>query len=92
MIVITTKKGSKTDRTSVSYSGYVGFDNIAKRLDMMSASDLKSYAAANNITLPNDKVTICNWNDEVLRTAVSHNHNVSINGGNERSSQHELFE
>nr|WP_320039588.1 TonB-dependent receptor [uncultured Bacteroides sp.] len=86
VIVITTKKGSKTDRTSVSYSGYVGFDNIAKRLDMMSASELSSYAAANNITLPNDKGYNTNWNDEVLRTAVSHNHNVSINGGNERSS------
>nr|WP_320059037.1 TonB-dependent receptor [uncultured Bacteroides sp.] len=86
VIVITTKKGSKSDRSSVSYSGYVGFDNIAKRLDMMTASDLLSYASANNITLPNNKGYNTNWNDEVLRTAVSHNHNISINGGNERSS------
>jgi len=86
VIVITTKKGSKTDRSSVSYSGYVGFDNIAKRLDMMSASDLHSYALANDITLPNDEGYNTNWNNEVLRTAVSHSHNVSINGGNERSS------
>ncbi len=86
VIVITTKKGSKNDRSSVSYSGYVGFDKIAKRLDMMSASDLLSYAAANNITLPNNEGYNTNWNDEVLRTAVSHSHNVSINGGNEHSS------
>ena len=26
-----------------------------------------------------------NWNDEVLRTAISHNHNVSINGGSEKT-------
>jgi len=86
VIVITTKKGSKSGRSSVSYSGYVGFDNIAKRLDMMSASDLRSYASANNITLPNDEGYNTNWNDQVLRTAVSHNHNVSINGGDKRSS------
>lgn len=86
VIVITTKKGSKTDRSSVSYNGYVGFDKIAKRLDMMSASDLHAYAADNNITLPNDKGNTTNWNDEVLRTAVSHSHSVSINGGTERSS------
>ncbi len=86
VIVITTKKGSKGDRTTVNYSAYVGLDNIAKRLDMMSASDLRSYASANNITLPNDKGYSTNWNDQVLRTAVSHNHNVSINGGNDRSN------
>jgi TonB-dependent starch-binding outer membrane protein SusC len=86
VVVITTKKGSKTDRSSVTYSGYVGFDKIAKRLDMMSASDLLAYAADNDITLPNDEGYNTNWNDEVLRTAVSQNHNVSINGGSERSS------
>ncbi len=86
VIVITTKKGSKADRTSVSYSGYVGIDNISKRLDMMNAADLHAYVKANNLTLPNDKGYDTNWNDEVLRTAVSHSHNVSINGGSERSS------
>jgi iron complex outermembrane receptor protein len=91
VIVITTKKGSKTDRSSVSYSGYAGFDNIAKRLEMMSASDLRAYASDNNITLPNDEGYNTNWNDEVLRTAVSHNHNVSINGGSERSSYNASF-
>ena len=39
----------------------------------------------NNITLPNDKGANTNWNDEVLRTAISHNHNVSINGGSEKT-------
>lgn len=78
-------KGSKSEHTSVNYSAYLAFDNIAKRLDMMTADELRTYAKENNITLPNDKGANTNWNDEVLRTAISHNHNVSINGGSEKT-------
>lgn len=52
---------------------------------MMTADELRTYAKENNITLPNDKGANTNWNDEVLRTAISHNHNVSINGGSEKT-------
>ena len=83
--MITTKKGSKSEHTSVNYSAYLAFDNIAKRLDMMTADELRTYAKENNITLPKDKGANTNWNDEVLRTAISHNHNVSINGGSEKT-------
>ena len=85
VILITTKKGSKSEHTSVNYIAYLAFDNIAKRLDMMTADELRTYAKENNITLPNDKGANTNWNDEVLRTAISHNHNVSINGGSEKT-------
>ena len=51
----------------------------------MTADELRTYAKENNITLPNDKGANTNWNDEVLRTAISHNHNVSINGGSEKT-------
>ena len=85
VLMITTKKGSKSEHTSVNYSAYLAFDNIAKRLDMMTADELRTYAKENNITLPNDKGANTNWNDEVLRTAISHNHNVSINGGSEKT-------
>ena len=70
---------------TLNYSAYLAFDNIAKRLDMMTADELRTYAKENNITLPNDKGANTNWNDEVLRTAISHNHNVSINGGSEKT-------
>lgn len=80
VIIITTKKG-KEGRTSVSYSGYVSFDRVLKNLDMMTADELRSYAAANNVTLPNDKGANTDWQSETQRTGVSHNHNVSISGG-----------
>lgn len=82
VIIVTTKKGNKTGRTNVSYNAYVAFDNKLKALDMMTASQLIDYANANGIALAGaDNPANTNWQDEVLRTAVSHNHNISINGG-----------
>ena len=81
VIIITTKSGGKTERTNVSYNGYVAFDVIAKKLDIASASDIRSYVKSNNLEYAYDKGGDTNWQDEVLRTGISHNHNLSINGG-----------
>ena len=58
---------------------------LPKRHSSNSLYGRTTYAKENNITLPNDKGANTNWNDEVLRTAISHNHNVSINGGSEKT-------
>ena len=84
VIIITTKSG-KSERTNVSYNGYVAFDNIAKTLDVAGADDIRNYVKANGIDYAYDKGGNTDWQDEVLRTGISHNHNVSINGGSERT-------
>lgn len=48
---------------------------------MCTADDLRQYAKDNNITLK-DGGANTDWQDEVLRTGISHNHNVNISGGN----------
>ena len=85
VIIITTKSGNKSERTNVSYNGYVAFDMISKKLDMATADDIRSYVRANNINYGYDNGANTDWQDEVLRTAVSHNHNISINGGTEKT-------
>lgn len=93
VIIITTKKGSRDGRTSVNYSGYVAWDNTLKTLDMMDSNELISYATANgygeqlatHYNIENNPYNT-NWQDLVLRTGFSHNHNVSINGGNNKTS------
>ena len=80
VIIITTKKGAE-EKTNVSYNGYVAFDNILKKYDVCTADDLRQYAKDNNITLK-DGGANTDWQDEVLRTGISHNHNVNISGGN----------
>lgn len=84
VIIITTKKGSK-ERTNVTYNGYVAFDNILKKYDVCTADDLRQYAKDNNITLKDGGANM-DWQDEVLRTGISHNHNVNISGGNGSTS------
>ena len=75
VIIVTTKKGNKDGRTNV---------------DMMTADEVLAYADANGIDLSSyydvNNPADVNWQDEVLRTAFSHNHNVAINGGNEKTS------
>ena len=84
VIIITTKKGAE-EKTNVTYNGYVAIDNILKKYDVASAADLRDYATKNGVALK-DGGASTNWQDEVLRTAISHNHNVSISGGNGRTS------
>lgn len=59
----------------------MAFDNILKKYDVCTADDLRQYAKDNNITLK-DGGANTDWQDEVLRTGISHNHNVNISGGN----------
>ena len=84
VIIITTKKGEE-DKTNVTYNGYVAFDKILNTYDMFTADELRQYAKNNGVTLKDGGANV-DWQEEVLRTGISHNHNVSISGGNSRTS------
>ena len=90
VIIVTTKKGNKNGKTNVSYSGYVAWDKTMKTLDMMTADEVLAYADANDLDLSGyydvNNPANTDWQSEVLRTGFSHNHNISINGGNEQTS------
>jgi len=98
VVLITTKRG-KQGKTRVSYDGYVGVQSIAKKMDMMNGEEFATMAniAAENSNLGKmyggadpkwkepsyyrDHST--DWQDLIFREAWMHNHQVSINGGNE---------
>lgn len=87
VIMITTKKGRlNQDRVNVNYSGYVAFDNALKTLDMATADDIRNYVKDNNLSYAYDHGSSTDWQKEVLRTGVSHNHNLSINGGGKKTT------
>ena len=81
VIIITTKSGQE-GRTNVSYNAYVAIDKVSKTLDMASASQLRSSGL---IGSEQDGGGDTDWQKEVLRTGFSHNHNVSISGGNAKT-------
>lgn len=85
VIIVTTKRGAEGP-ARVTYSGYVSWEKIANDHKMMTADELRAYAAENNINLKNDLGANTNWAKEVQRTGFAHNHNLSITGGSKSTS------
>jgi TonB-linked SusC/RagA family outer membrane protein len=95
VIIITTKRGQSGD-AQVSYNGFVGAQMIPKRLELLN---LRQYAEHRNVLAANGMVNQNNsfvrpdllgagtdWQKELFTTAVMHSHNLSISGGNDRST------
>ena len=90
VVLITTNQG-KASKTKVSYEGYYGLQQLPKKLDVLN---LRAYAEYQNLRAqvlgfgdreefkdPSLLGEGTNWQDEIFRTAISTNHNVSIQGG-----------
>ena len=84
VVLITTKKGNYS-RPSVNLSYTLSLDRPIGKLDLLNGDE---YVQIYKQFYPNDIYTAghnTDWLDAVTRTAVSHNTNASISGGNERS-------
>ena len=86
VILITTKAGKREAQTTANYSGYVSLAAFGKKLDMMDGDDIR--AGLTNYT---DRGYDTDWLDAVSRTALTHNHNVNISGGNKSTSYNADF-
>jgi TonB-dependent starch-binding outer membrane protein SusC len=74
VIIVTTKRGSKSGALSATYDGYVSAANVFRRQPVMTKSE---YVAAGG----NDLGSETDWQDEVTRTGISNVHNVALSGG-----------
>lgn len=84
VIIITTKKG-EYNSSKISFSSHVSFDQVAKKLDLLTAGELRQFVDDNNLNF-NDGMGDVDWQDEVFRTGISQNYNLSFSGGNESST------
>ena len=93
VIMITTKRG-KAGEATITYDGYVGWQSMPKKLEMMN---LREYAAHHNVRADAQIVAHSNnfvnpellgegtdWQDELYRNALMTSHNISITGGQEK--------
>ncbi|WP_372932527.1 TonB-dependent receptor [Mariniphaga sediminis] len=87
VILITTKRG-KSGKQVISYNGYVGVETISNKIDMLSADEYRAYLSDNGLSLnPEDEMNAnTDWQDEMTRVGVSHKNNISISGGNNRTT------
>ena len=88
VIMVTTKQGAK-GRTVVNYNGFVSFQQITKKMDLLNAADYAETINANRTELgvakPFTDQQIADfrangggtdWQDEIYRTAVQQNHQI----------------
>lgn len=88
VILITTKRG-KNGATRVTYDGYYGSQKVNKTLDVLNASQ---FAQLENEVFKNnyypDPASLgegVNWQKLIFRKAPIQNHQLSINGGSEKT-------
>ena len=87
VIVITTKRGEE-NTSKISYNGYVGFEVVSNKIEMMSASEYRAYLSANNLVLQpqNEDNVDRDWQDELTRVGISHNNYISVSGGTSQTT------
>ena len=84
VIIITTKKGRKGQKAQVSYNGNVSVSMRQKSLDLLNADQYRNFV--NSYYGPNSEAAALlgdantDWQDEIYRTAVSTDHNVTVAG------------
>jgi iron complex outermembrane receptor protein len=88
VIMITTKRGSSgtgAREAQVDFTTYMAADVVANRLNLLSADQIRSYVADNNLNFE-DGGASTDWQDEIFRTGLSQNYNLSITGGDQKAN------
>ena len=93
VIIVTTKKGKIGEgKTNVNYTYTLGVSSIAKKLNLLTASEWAQYQKdyfSNKGGYNDSEITALgkgtDWQDEVLRNAIQQSHELSINGGTEKN-------
>ncbi|WP_440332636.1 SusC/RagA family TonB-linked outer membrane protein [Leyella stercorea] len=84
VIIITTKKGHKGQKPEVSYSGSVSLSMKKKTQDVMNGDEYRAYVKSlfneNDDAVKALGTANTDWQDLIYRTAVSHDHNVTVAG------------
>ena len=85
VIIITTKKGRRGQKASVTYNGNVSISTKTKTLEVLDANEYRNFitsyygADSDAAKLLGDANT--DWQDKIYRTALSTDHNITVSGG-----------
>ena len=93
VVMITTKRG-KEGKTTVDYNGYIGVSQLRKKLDLLEKDDYiamvneVSVNDGNGILITPEQATLLpnnDWQDLAYQTALTHSHQFSVSGGNDKT-------
>jgi len=92
VIVITTKRGKEMERAKIQYRGQYGINKIANdNFSMMNTEQKIRYEeeTGTKTYTPEERLELMkintNWLDVVLRDAVTQSHELSVQGGNDKT-------
>ena len=93
VVMITTKRG-KEGKTTVDYNGYIGVSKLRKKLDLLEKDDYiamvneVSVNDGNGILITPEQAALLpnnDWQDLAYQTALTHSHQFSVSGGNDKT-------
>jgi TonB-linked SusC/RagA family outer membrane protein len=95
VIMITTTRG-KEGSSRITYDGYIGTQTMPKKMNLMNLQqyayhqkdrrDIMGYTLNDAFVRPDLLGKGTDWQDELFTTATSTNHNLSISGGNAKTT------
>lgn len=87
VIIITTKRGHANQPVKVSYAGSVTMSMKKKTLDVMTGDEYREFIKKTYAGNQREALALSllgkantNWQNEIYRTAWSHDHNVTVSG------------
>ena len=89
VVVITTKHGDK-GKTAVNFSAYAGISRLGRKIEALNTEqykELMAEMAAKTVTvptIPESETRYTDWTDELFRTGVTQNYQLSLSNGTDR--------
>ena len=87
VIIITTKKGRRGQAPQVNYNGSVTWSRKKKTIDVMNGDEYRAFVKENfkGDTREENALSLLgnadtDWQNEIYRTALSHDHNLTVAG------------
>ncbi len=86
VILVTTKKGQE-GLSRIEYDGYLSISDVTNVPDVLTADEWRDYTSKNNMDTGGiDLGANTDWFDEIMRTGISQNHNLSLSGSGKNSN------